>query len=63
LKTIEVTISPQGETKIETKGFAGAECQQASKSLEEALGQRQTEQLTAEYHAAAAQAQRQQSQA
>jgi len=63
LKTIEVTISPQGETRIETKGFAGAECQQASKSLEEAMGQRQAEQLTAEYHAAAAQAQRQQSQA
>jgi len=63
LKTIEVTISPQGETRIETKGFAGTECQQASKPLEEALGQRQSEQLTAEYHAAATQAQRQQSQA
>lgn len=43
-------ISPQGETKIETKGFAGAECQQASEFLEKALGQRQAEQLTAEFH-------------
>ena len=49
-KTIEVTISPQGETKIETKGFAGPECQQASEFLEKALGQRQAEQLTAQYH-------------
>ena len=49
-KTIEVIISPQGETKIETKGFAGAECQQASEFLEKALGQRQAEQLTSEFH-------------
>ena len=49
-KIIEVIVSPTGETKIETKGFVGAECQQASEFLEKALGQRQSEQLTAEYH-------------
>ncbi len=49
-KTIEVIISPQGETKIETKGFAGTECQQASGFLEKALGLRQAEQLTAEFY-------------
>jgi hypothetical protein len=56
-----VIISPNGETKIETKGFAGAECQKASEFLEKALGQRQAEQLTAEYHCEASQTQHQQS--
>ncbi|MEQ8788812.1 MAG: DUF2997 domain-containing protein [Pirellulaceae bacterium] len=49
-KTIEVIVSPAGETKIETKGFAGAECREASKFLEGALGQQSSEQLTAEFH-------------
>ena len=59
-KTIEVIISPQGETTIETKGFAGPECQQASEFLEKALGQRQAEQLTAEYHTHVSTSQQQQ---
>ena len=41
-KVIEVIVSPKGETKIETKGFAGSECREASKSLEAALAQRST---------------------
>jgi hypothetical protein len=49
-RTIDVIVSPQGETKIETKGFAGSECLQATTSLEKALGQRQAEQLTSEFH-------------
>lgn len=61
-KSIEVTISPKGETRIETKGFAGAECRQASKFLEQALGPRLAEQLTAEFHSRAPVAQRQQTQ-
>lgn len=51
-KTIDVIDSPQGETKIETKGFTGAECQQASDFLERALGQRQAEHVTSEFHQA-----------
>lgn len=47
---IEVLISPAGETKIETRGFAGSACQQATKALEAALGLKQSETLTAEYH-------------
>jgi hypothetical protein len=39
-------------TKIETKGFAGASCRDASRFIEEALGQRAGEQLTAEFHQA-----------
>ena len=49
-KTIEIIVSPQGRTKIETKGFAGAECREASEFLEGALGQRQNEELTGEFH-------------
>ena len=49
-KTIEIIISPNGETKLETRGFAGSGCQQASRFLEEALGQTADEQLTAEFH-------------
>jgi len=49
-RVIEVIVSPTGETKIETKGFAGASCRDASRFVEEALGQRIGEQLTAEFH-------------
>jgi hypothetical protein len=60
MKTIEITISPDGQTRVETKGFAGAECRQASEFLEKALGTRTSEQLTAEFHQHAVQDQRQQ---
>jgi hypothetical protein len=50
VKTIEITISPKGETTVETKGFTGAECREASRFLEQALGQRSSEQHTAEFH-------------
>ena len=50
MKTIEVVISPQGETKIETKGFAGSSCQQASQFLEQALGAQVSEMPTAEFY-------------
>jgi len=45
-KTIEIIVSPKGETKLETKGFSGAECREASKFVEDALGQRAIEELT-----------------
>lgn len=49
-QTIEITVSPTGQTKIQTRGFTGAACQQASRFLEQALGQRLSQQLTAEFH-------------
>ncbi len=49
-KTIEITVSPTGETKVETKGFTGSECRDASKFVETALGQRTAEQLTGEFY-------------
>jgi hypothetical protein len=47
--TIEVVISPKGETVITTKGYAGASCLHASKSLEEALGKVASERKTTEF--------------
>ena len=49
-RTIEIIVAPNGQTRVETKGFADSECQQASKFLEEALGQRTAERLTSEFH-------------
>ena len=57
MKYIEITVSPTGQTDMQTKGFSGGECREASKSLEEALGQRVSESLTAEFHQAAQQQQ------
>lgn len=50
MKTIEIVVSPTGETRIETKGFAGAECRQASEFVESTLGRRNSEQLTSEFY-------------
>lgn len=54
IQTIEVVVSPTGETRIETKGFAGTSCQEASRGLESALGAKVREQLTADYFRQAA---------
>jgi hypothetical protein len=51
VKIIEIVVSPQGETTVQTKGFTGGECREASKFLEQALGQRTGEKLTGEFHA------------
>ena len=57
---IEIIVTPQGEARVETKGFAGADCQQASRFLEQALGKRTKEQLTAEFHQSTTSVQQQQ---
>ena len=49
-RTIEIIVSPTGETTVQTRGFAGSSCQAASKFIEQALGQRTDERLTAEFH-------------
>jgi hypothetical protein len=51
-KVIRVIVSPRGEVKVETKGFAGPDCREASRFLEQALGQPTGEQLTAEFYQA-----------
>jgi hypothetical protein len=49
-KIIEIIVTPSGETKLETKGFAGASCQNVSRFLEQALGQTTSQELTPEFH-------------
>ena len=56
-RMIEVIVSPTGETNVETKGFAGSSCRDASRFVEEALGKRIGEQLTSEFHQTTAQRQ------
>jgi len=50
-KTIEIIIAPTGETRVETKGFVGPECREASRFIEQALGQLTEEHLTSEFYA------------
>jgi hypothetical protein len=49
-KIIEIVVSPAGETTVQTKGFAGSSCRDASRFVEDALGKRNGEQLTAEFY-------------
>ena len=49
-RIIEVTVSRNGEATVQTKGYSGGECLQASKFLEQALGVALAEQKTAEFY-------------
>ena len=50
MKTIRITVSPTGQTRVETSGFTGGECREASRFVEQALGRKTAETLTAEFH-------------
>jgi hypothetical protein len=49
---IEILISPKGETAVQTKGFTGSSCRDASRFIEEALGHRVAENVTTEFYQA-----------
>ncbi|WP_165253770.1 DUF2997 domain-containing protein [Paludisphaera soli] len=49
-RVVEISVGPKGETTVRTRGFAGPECREASRSVERALGRRTSEALTAEFH-------------
>ena len=49
-KTIEIIIAPNGQSKVETKGFTGSECREASRFIEQAIGQQTNEILKSEFH-------------
>ena len=49
MKEVIVIVTPDGQSRIETQGFQGAECQQASEFLKRALGVAGQEQLKPEY--------------
>lgn len=50
MRSIEIVVSPDGQTKVETKGFTGSDCRQASEFIEKALGQRTGERMTQEFY-------------
>ena len=52
MRTIEIIVTPEGKTTVQTLGFTGPSCRDASRFLEHALGQRTAEQVTAEFHQA-----------
>ena len=54
---IEIIVSPQGETTVQTKGFTGADCLQASKWIEQALGIATTDNKSPEFFASSEQVQ------
>ena len=49
-KTIEVVVSSEGAIQIDAVGFKGADCEHATKFLEEVLGTVQQKQKKPEYH-------------
>lgn len=50
MKTIVIIVTSDGQSRLETRGFTGSHCRDASRFLEGALGKVSSEQLTAEYH-------------
>jgi len=50
MKRIEIIVTPEGRTTVQTLGFTGPSCRDASKFIEQALGQRTGEKLTAEFY-------------
>jgi hypothetical protein len=57
MRTIEIIVAPNGQSRLETKGFQGEACQAASQFLEKALGRTTSEVLTSEFHQSQAQQQ------
>ncbi len=50
MKTIDVIVAPDGSSRVQTHGFTGSQCKEASRFLEQALGTIESEQLTADFY-------------
>jgi hypothetical protein len=50
MRVVEITVSPTGQTSVQTKGFLGPSCREASRLIERALGKCERETLTSEFH-------------
>ncbi len=50
-RTIEIIVSPAGDITINAVGFQGADCEKATKALEEALGAVSNRAKKPEYYA------------
>jgi hypothetical protein len=49
-RIIEVLVSPQGETTLQTHGYTGGDCLAASAFLERALGVTASDTRTADFY-------------
>ena len=49
-RTIEIVVGPAGDIRIEAVAFQGADCEQATRFLEEALGPVAARTRKPEYH-------------
>ncbi|MDX9979799.1 MAG: DUF2997 domain-containing protein [Lentisphaeria bacterium] len=49
MKTIRIDIGPDGTVAIDAAGFSGPDCEQATKFLEEALGEVRERKLKPEH--------------
>lgn len=58
-KTIEIIVAPDGTSQVETSGFTGSACQDASRFIETALGKATHEKLKPEFHQASIASQQQ----
>ena len=50
MKTIEIIVTREGKTSVQTKGFSGASCREASRFIEQAMGTRASENVTPEFY-------------
>ncbi|WP_339685968.1 DUF2997 domain-containing protein [Gimesia maris] len=57
-RTIEIIVESNGSTRIQTRGFTGSACIDASRFIEEALGKRASERTTPEFFQVADERQR-----
>lgn len=52
MRTIEIIVTPEGRTTVQTKGFHGSSCREASRFIEQAIGNPTGERLTSEFYQA-----------
>ena len=50
MKTFEIIVTQEGKTSVQTKGFSGASCREASRFIEQAMGTRASENVTPEFY-------------
>ncbi|MEQ8851744.1 DUF2997 domain-containing protein [Gimesia sp.] len=48
-RTIEIIVETNGSTRVQTRGFTGSACIDASRFIEEALGKQTREHKTPEF--------------
>lgn len=62
MRTIEIVVTPEGRTTVQTRGFRGSSCREASRFIEQAIGNPTGEKLTTEFYQAESVQQSQQQQ-